>query len=107
MSLPRHAFPAMRPRCCFLYLTFFGIIMAVCPQFLIGSRRNLPASALLPAWSRPERLRRPVFPDALPVSRKAVAAPSTAAESEPPDALPDAAGRKAESVPRGQSLPRA
>src|SRR5690349_1224480 len=24
----------MRPRCCFLYLTFFGIIMAVCPQFL-------------------------------------------------------------------------
>src|SRR5215208_3438388 len=24
---PRQALPAMRPRCCFLYLTFFGIIM--------------------------------------------------------------------------------
>src|ERR1017187_8366325 len=32
---PRHALPAMRPRCCFLYLTFFGIIMAVCPQSLL------------------------------------------------------------------------
>jgi hypothetical protein len=36
---PRHAFPAIRPRCCFLYLTFFGIIMAVCPQFLTGFPR--------------------------------------------------------------------
>src|SRR5271157_4424215 len=27
---PRQALPAIRPRCCFLYLTFFGIIMAVC-----------------------------------------------------------------------------
>src|ERR1700749_4403522 len=26
---PRHALPAMRPRCCFRYLTFFGIIMAI------------------------------------------------------------------------------
>src|ERR1035438_60626 len=26
---PRHALPHMRPRCCFLYFTFFGIIMAV------------------------------------------------------------------------------
>src|ERR1035437_114539 len=32
---PRHALPAMRPRCCFLYLTFFGIIMAVFPQSLL------------------------------------------------------------------------
>src|SRR5581483_4809184 len=26
---PRHALPAMRPRCCFLYLTFLGIIILV------------------------------------------------------------------------------
>ena len=26
-SDPRHALPAMRPRCCFLNLTFFGINM--------------------------------------------------------------------------------
>src|SRR5947208_10297641 len=32
---PRHALPAMRPRCCFLNLTFFGIIMAVSPQSLL------------------------------------------------------------------------
>src|SRR5581483_5717199 len=25
---PRHALPAIRPRCCFLYLTFLGINMA-------------------------------------------------------------------------------
>src|SRR5438876_2419017 len=37
---PRHALPAMRPRCCFLYLTFFGIIMAVFSQtlFLVFAR---------------------------------------------------------------------
>src|SRR5580698_943300 len=29
MDDPRQALPHMRPRCCFLYLTFFGIIMAV------------------------------------------------------------------------------
>jgi hypothetical protein len=28
---PRHALPVLRPRCCFLNFTFFGIIMAVCP----------------------------------------------------------------------------
>src|SRR5476651_883031 len=32
---PRHALPVMRPRCCFLYLTFFGIIMALWPQSLL------------------------------------------------------------------------
>src|SRR5262249_54981677 len=33
-SAPRHALPAMRPRCCFRYLTFFGIIMMRNPQSL-------------------------------------------------------------------------
>src|SRR5215472_13717293 len=35
ISEPRHALPAMRPRCCFRYFTFFGIIMAVSPQSLL------------------------------------------------------------------------
>src|SRR5262245_3116050 len=42
---PRHAFPAIRPRCCLRYLTFFGIIMAVIPY-----SRASPA----PAPRRPE-----------------------------------------------------
>src|SRR5262249_9909623 len=37
ISLPRQALPAMRPRCCFLYLTFFGIIMAVYAPYLFSS----------------------------------------------------------------------
>src|ERR1035438_8302085 len=32
---PRHALPHIRPRCCFLYLTFFGIIMAFGSQSLL------------------------------------------------------------------------
>src|SRR5450759_219086 len=63
---PRHAFPVMRPRCCFLYLTFFGIIMAVCPQFLTGSRPNLPASVRQPAGSRVPAVFPAVFPAVLP-----------------------------------------
>src|SRR5947209_13998265 len=43
---PRHALPAMRPRCCFLYFTFFGIIMAFGPQSLLflasAFRRLIP-----------------------------------------------------------------
>src|SRR5260370_19802014 len=101
---PRQAFPAMRPRCCFLYLTFFGIIMAVCPQFLTGSRPNLPASVRQPAWSRVPALFPTVFPDEPPASRRAAAATSTVAESAPPDALPDAAGRSAEVAPPDPSV---
>src|SRR5262249_15223199 len=53
---PRHAFPAMRPRCCFLYLTFLGIIMAVySPSSLLPWREHscLPR----PDSSRPTALR--------------------------------------------------
>ena len=46
-SEPRQALPFMRPRCCFLYLTFFGINMAL---FLLrlGLRRRgrRPSSGL-------------------------------------------------------------
>src|ERR1017187_4501641 len=100
---PRHAFPVMRPRCCFLYLTFFGIIMAVCPQFLTGYRPDLPASVRQPAWSRV-----PEFPDVPPASRRGAAAASTAAEWASPDARPGAAGRSARSAPPDPShLPEA
>src|ERR1039457_3232175 len=43
---PRHALPAMRPRCCFRNFTFFGIIMAVYPQLLTGLGRILGGSSL-------------------------------------------------------------
>src|SRR6185503_15423148 len=39
MSDPRQAFPAIRPRCCFRYFTFFGINMTIVP-----CRYQLPAS---------------------------------------------------------------
>src|SRR3954452_17821017 len=41
MDDPRQALPARRPRCCFLYLTFFGIIIVVCPQSLLVLARGL------------------------------------------------------------------
>src|SRR5580704_10584844 len=86
MVEPRHALPVMRPRCCFLNLTFFGIIMAVYAP--IASR--LPAS--------PEARRRQV-PAGLPVSMRAAvaAATSRAAESGSPDGQPDAANPRAAS----------
>src|SRR6185369_7860402 len=37
---PRQALPHMRPRCCFLYLTFFGIIIAVCLYSLLVFART-------------------------------------------------------------------
>src|SRR5581483_705482 len=87
MSEPRHALPAMRPRCCLRNLTFLGIIMAV--YLLIGSRRSLRAP-----WAA--CLRKPVSPRVFrggrPVSRTAASGPSVAAESELTDAGPDAAG---------------
>src|ERR1022692_4084433 len=101
---PRQALPHMRPRCCFLNLTFFGIIMAVCPQFLTGSRPERPASVRQPAWSRVPGLLPAPFPDGPPVSRRAAAATSTAAESASPDALPDAADRSARSAPPDPTL---
>src|ERR1022692_2701790 len=100
MADPRQALPHMRPRCCFLNLTFFGIIMAVCPQFLNGSRPKRPASVRQPAWSRGP----PQLPDGPPVSGRAAAATSTAAESASPDALPDAADRSARSAPPDPTL---
>src|SRR5271157_2617057 len=48
---PRHALPAMRPRCCFLNFTFFGIIMAVYPQ-LLGALRRLVALGRLTGLGR-------------------------------------------------------
>src|SRR5678809_1367179 len=39
MSDPRQALPAIRPRCCFRYLTFFGINMALCPPARRAARR--------------------------------------------------------------------
>src|SRR5260370_20189146 len=44
---PRQALPARRPRCCFLYLTFFGIIIVVCPQSLLVLARGLGRSRVL------------------------------------------------------------
>src|SRR5450759_5167328 len=106
--------------------------MAVCPQFLTGSRPNLPASVRQPAWSRVPALLPAlspallpavfpallpaafpallpavfpaVLPDVPPASRRAAAATSAAAEWAPPDALPDAADRSARSAPPDRSL---
>src|ERR1035437_5642653 len=44
---PRHALPHIRPRCCFLYLTFFGIIMAFGSQSLLLVAFRLFAGLLL------------------------------------------------------------
>src|SRR4029077_2340272 len=44
ISEPRQAFPHMRPRCCFLYLTFFGI--NITNQLFSGS----PSLALGLGW---------------------------------------------------------
>src|SRR5580700_5591663 len=53
---PRQALPVMRPRCCFLYLTFFGINMAFCTrypcEFLGGSELPLPVDG--PELAGPE-----------------------------------------------------
>src|SRR5579862_8644858 len=54
-SAPRHAFPAMRPRCCFRYLTFFGIIMMRHPHS--RSTQNTPNSQNL-SCSSPKNILR-------------------------------------------------
>src|SRR5436190_12057519 len=50
-SEPRHAFPARRPRCCFLYFTFFGINIRSSPRLKLlqrlACRRGRGALALL------------------------------------------------------------
>src|SRR5690242_15725094 len=99
ISEPRHALPAIRPRCCFLYFTFLGIIMAV--YLLTGSRRNPRAvsAACSPPPASPRALRA-----GLPASTTAVAAPSKAAESAPWDARPDAAAPTAALVLPDHSL---
>src|SRR5215475_9610460 len=55
MSPPRHALPRMRPRCCFRYLTFFGINIAVVLYLVIR-----PDSTLRPGL-RPSRRPFPIF----------------------------------------------
>src|SRR6516225_1138272 len=95
MSEPRHALPAMRPRCCFRYFTFFGIIMAV--YLLTAFRPGLPARAAS-SLGRPRRrpfLRLGVVRVGLRASRRAAAVPSTAAESAPTGAPPGGATPKA------------
>src|ERR1700722_4004192 len=54
---PRQALPVMRPRCCFLYLTFFGINMAIILALylcLVRSPvgRSITAARLFPPVSR-------------------------------------------------------
>src|ERR1039457_6107040 len=103
---PRHALPVMRPRCCFRYFTFFGIIMAVYPESPVGSRRGCrTARPRGRAWSRFPVPARFAVPAALPVSRTAVAAPSAAAEWASRDEWPDAADRPAAPARPGRLLP--
>src|SRR5216117_2921945 len=81
---PRHAFPAMRPRCCLRYFTFFGINIGTTLVLPGPPRRNPPyvpsltrgagaAEALGPGEADPP-LRSPGRPSRSPVPVFLVAA---------------------------------
>src|SRR5947209_717453 len=50
---PRQAFPVMRPRCCFLYFTFFGINMEEPPQHYPANESEYPPNFRCSDYLRP------------------------------------------------------